>query len=88
MIYKDSAMVSCRPRGVAGVFSSSSSCCCWGAPQCLECRDGARTRMSETGWGRWVPMKPVLQAHTNLSTEVPGPMHLPLTVLEGSQHSV
>lgn len=41
-------MVSCSPSGVGVMLSSSCCCCrpsrCWGAPQCLECRDGARTQ--------------------------------------------
>lgn len=59
-IYRDSAMVSCSPSGVGVTLSSSWRCCrrpshCWGAPQCLECRDGARTQgqqMSKLGWGK------------------------------------
>lgn len=48
-MYKDSAMVSCSPSGVGEMLSSSWCCCfrlscCWGAPQCLECRDEARTQ--------------------------------------------
>lgn len=49
-------MVSCSPSGVGVMLSSSWRCCCrlsccCGAPQCLECRDGAGTQGQQMN--RW-----------------------------------